>query len=136
MHSLAGLSFQSAARENFNRRRERFAQQFGGPNTGRVSDSGRVVVLLEGGRYRFQARVQTQINQRAVEAEAVSLRSSEGRALRRGGPANGWAALEHEFTLKERDYVDLIYEFGTADGFSALDKSSLKLVRLNPASAP
>ena len=92
--------------------------------------SFRTVLLLESGHYSFQARGRTQIEQRAVGAEAVSLRSSEGRESRRQQPTNGWVVIEHEFTLKERDYVNLIYEYGAMDGFSALDKSSLKLVRL------
>ncbi len=130
--SLAGLNFKSAMREAFNGRRGQFTRQFGGANAGRMVGSFRAVLQLESGRYRFQARVRTQVDQRAVSEAAVSLRSSEGRDSRRREPANGWVVVEHEFTTRERDYVNLIYEFGSMDGFSALDKPSLRLVRLGP----
>lgn len=127
--SLPAGHFKSAARETFSRRRGRFAQEFDGAGLARAYGAWRAVVLLEGGRYRFQARVQTRVNQRAVETEAVSLRSSEGRVLQRKEAGPDWRVLEHEFTLKERDYVDLIYEFTGADGSAALDRSSLMLIR-------
>jgi len=129
--SLAGLNFKSAPREAFNQRRGQFNRQFGGGNMGRMMGSFRALLRLEGGTYRFQARVRTQVDQHTVGIEAVSLRSSEGRESRRQPPKNGWVVVEHEFTLQERDYVNLIYEFGAMDGFAALDKDSLKLIRLD-----
>ena len=118
-------------REAFNQRRGQFARAFGGGYSGRMVNSWRVVLLLEGGHYRFQARVRTQVEQHAVGPEAVSLRSSEGRESRRQPAKNGWVVIEHEFTLQERDYVNLVYEFGSMDGYGALDKESLKLIRLD-----
>src|SRR5437773_562648 len=59
-------------------------------------------------------------------AEPVCARKDEG---------NGWGIVEHEFTLQAHNYVELIYEFVAADGFGALDKSSLRLIRLTPACA-
>ena len=105
-------------------------RQFDDELAGRTASSWRAMLLLEGGRYRFQGRVRTEIEQRPVSAEAVSLRSSEGRESRRQPPTNGWAVVEHEFTLTGRDYVSLIYEYGAVEGFAALDKDSLKLIRL------
>ncbi|HWN97516.1 MAG TPA: CotH kinase family protein [Methylomirabilota bacterium] len=134
--SLAGLKFKSTMRETFRRRRDRFGQQFGEANAGRMVGSWRAVVFLEGGRYRFQARVRTQIEQRAVSTEAINLRSSEGVESRRGTPANGWVVVEHDFALKDSDYVNLIYEFGAMDGVAALDKESLKLIRLDVTRGP
>ncbi len=129
--SLAGLKFKSAMREMFRGRRARFGQQFGEANAGPMIGSWRALVLLEAGHYRYQARVRTQIEQRPVSGEAVSLRSSEGRELRRQPPKSGWVVVEHDFTLKESGYVNLIYEFGAMDGLAALDKDSLKLIRLD-----
>jgi hypothetical protein len=93
------------------------------------------VILLDGGRYRLQAQVRTQIEQRAVSSNAVNLRSSEGRSLQRKDAGNGWSVLEHDFTLQDHNYVDLVYEFVAADGFDALAKSSLRLIRLPDAEA-
>jgi hypothetical protein len=134
--SLASLKFKSAMRETFRGRRGRFSQQFGEANAGPMIGSWRALVFLDGGHYRFQARVRTQIEQRPVSGEAVSLRSSEGRELRRQPPTSGWVVVEHDFTLKESDYVNLIYEFGAMDGVAALDKDSLKLVRLDAKRGP
>jgi spore coat protein H len=128
--SLAGLSFKSGMRETFGRRRGRFTRQVDDEMAGRMVSSWRAMLLLEGGRYRFQGRVRTEIEQRPVSAEAVSLRSSEGRESHRQPPTNGWAVVEHEFALTGRDYVSLIYEYGAVEGFAALDKNSLKLIRL------
>jgi hypothetical protein len=128
--SLAGLNFRTTYREPYYQRRGRFQQDFAGQNYGRTFGSWRAIVMLEGGQYRLQARARTQIEQRAVTSDAVSLRSSEGRAMKRKEAGNGWVVIEHDFTLQEHNYVDLIYEFGATDGFGALDKSSLKLIRL------
>jgi spore coat protein H len=127
--SLAALDFKSGFREGFNQRRRRFGQEFGGPNNDRTFGSWRAVVLLEAGQYRFQARVRARIDGSAISTNAVSLRSSEGRILRRQPAGNDWAVIEHEFALKDRDYVDLVYEWRATDGINALDKSSLKLIR-------
>jgi spore coat protein H len=129
--SLAALEFKSPAREGFNQRRGRgrFGQEFGGGNYGGTSSSWRAVVLLDGGQYRFQARVRARIDESVVNTNAVSLRSSEGRTVRRQPAGKDWFAIEHEFTLKDRDYVDLIYELGAMDGLNAFDKSSFKLIR-------
>ena len=131
--SLAGFNFRNTYREFDYRRRGRFQQEFTGQNYERAFGSRRAIVLLERGHYRLQARVWTQIDQRAVSADAVKLRSSEGRAVKRSEAGKGWVVIEHEFTLPDHNYVDLIYEFGAADGFAALDKSSLKLIRLPDA---
>ena len=58
--------------------RGQFTRQSGRANAGGMMGSFRTVLLLESGHYSFQARGRTQIEQRAVGAEAVSLRSSEG----------------------------------------------------------
>ena len=134
--SLAERNFRSALREAFTRRRGQFVRQFGGNNAGRLMGSWQTLLALDGGRYRFEARVRTEHEGRAVGEEAVILRSSVERTSQRRPAKNGWATVEHEFTLPERDYVSLIYEFGTMDGFGALDKSSLKLIRLAPATSP
>jgi len=128
--SLAGLNFRTSYPEPYFQRRGRFQQEFQGQSDGRTFGSRRVVVLLESGRYRLQARVRTQVGQRTVSSDAVALRSSAGRTLNREVAAKGWVVLEHEFTLEEQSYVDLTYEFGSMDGPSALDKSSLKLIHL------
>lgn len=134
--SLAALNFKNAFREVFNQRRGRFRQEFGEPNNGRTFGSWRAVVLLEGGQYRFQARVRTRIDERVIDTNAVSLRSSEGRTVRRQPAGKDWVVIEHEFAIKDRDYVDLIYELGAVDGINALDKSSLKLIRSVNARTP
>ena len=56
--SLTGLNFKSAMREAFGGRRGQFNRQFGGINAGRMMGSFRAMLLLESGRYRFQARLQ------------------------------------------------------------------------------
>ena len=89
----------------------------------------RAVVLLEPGRYRFQVRVRAEVEGHAVAPGAVALSSSAGRGLRRLPSADGWAVLEHEFTLTQRDYVVLKYQLESPDGLAAFDKSSLKLIR-------
>jgi spore coat protein H len=127
--SLAALNFKTPSRGGFNQRRGRFRQEFEDLNNGRISGSSRAVVLLEGGQYRFQARVRTRIDERVIDTNAISVRSSEGRTLRRQPAGKDWVIIEHEFTVKDRDYVDLIYELGETDGINALDKSSLKLIR-------
>jgi len=134
--SLAALDFRRPAREVFDRRRGRFfGQEFGRQDTGQTSAAVRAVVLLEGGQYRFQARVRTRLNDRVLDTTGVRLRSSEGDSLRREAAGKGWMVLEHDFTLKERDYVDLVYQLGSADDVNAFDKSSLKLIRsTNPGS--
>jgi len=133
--SLANLNFRNTFREPYDQRRGRFQEDFQDQNFARRFGSWRAVLLLDGGRYRLQARVRTQIEQRAVSSNAVNLRSSEGRSLQRKEAGNGWCVLEHDFTLQDHNYVDLIYEFVTADGFGALDKSSLRLIRIPDAEA-
>lgn len=131
--SLANLNFRSLFREPYSQRRGRFQQDFEGQNVGRTSRPWRAVILLDAGRYRLQARVRTRIDERALTANVVNLRSSEGRSLQHKDQGNGWGILQHDFTLQDRNYVDLIYEFAAADGFDALDKSSLRLIRLPDA---
>jgi hypothetical protein len=131
--SLARLNFDVGRRDFFRGGRGRwrppeddFPRAFAAP---------RAVLLLEPGRYRFQARVRTEVEGHALSASAVALSSSAGRESRRLPSAEGWAAIEHEFTLKERDYVVLKYQFEGAEGSAAFDKSSLKLIRLEMKSA-
>jgi len=133
--SLAGFNFRSTFRERSYRRRGRMQPEFADQDYGRTFGSWRAIVLLEGGQYRLQARVRMQLDQRAISPETVSLRSSEGRTLKRMEAGKGWAVIEHDFVLRDQNYVDLIYEFSTADGSGALDKSSLKLIRLPDAAA-
>ena len=129
--SLARFNFRSAYREPFYQRRGRFRPDFGGlMNSGRPYSSWRATVVLKAGQYRLQARVRTQSDQRTVSSDAVRLRSSEGRALKLQNAENGWAVLEHDFIVPDECYVDLVYELSSPGGFGALDKSSLKLIRL------
>jgi len=133
--SLAALDFRRPAREVFDRRRGRFGQEFGRQDTVQTFVPLRAVVLLEAGQYRFQARVRTRLDDRVLDTTGVRLRSSEGESLRREAAGKDWMVLEHDFTLKERAYVDLIYQLGSADDVNAFDKSSLKLTRsTNPRS--
>lgn len=129
--SLANLSFSSGRRDFSRGGRGRW-----GPGMGefqRSYNSPRAVLFLESGRYRFQVRVRAEVDGRTVNTNAVVLGSSVTRGFRRSNSVEGWSLIQHEFTLKEPDYVELSYQFGGLEGSAAFDKSSLKLVRLTPA---
>ena len=126
--NLANLNFRTP-RDFFRQGRGRFRPPIA--DFSRISGSPRAIMLLERGRYRLQARIYAEVEGRPVGTNAVTLTSSAGRSSRRSGPAGGWITIQHEFTVDERDYVELGYQFGTADGLAAFDKSSLKLIRLS-----
>lgn len=127
--SLAEVNFRNTL--SFNQGRFRRGENaFPGANN-RSYGGFRALLMLEAGRYRFEGRVRSEVNKHEVDAEAVRLRSSEGREFVRSKPRNGWATVGHEFTLAERDYVELSYDLAADYGFSAFDRGSLKLVRLN-----
>jgi hypothetical protein len=131
--SLARLNFDVGRRDFFRGGRGRWRPPE--EDFPRAFAAARAVVMLEPGRYRFQARVRAEVDGRAVGASAVALSSSAGGESRRLDSANGWAVLQHEFTLKERDYVVLKYQFEGPDGPAAFDRSSLKLIRSIPNDA-
>lgn len=127
---LAALTFRRAGggRSRGGRFSGDFQEQFNGRSSG-----FRALVLLEPGQYRFQALAHTRIEDRVIDTNAIALRSSEGTAMRRHAVGKDQMLIEHDFALKDRNYVALTYDLAGFDGVNALDKESLKLItKLSP----
>jgi len=103
--------------------------------TGQGIASWRAKVLLEPGKYRFQARVRTSgvVPIRDQKGEGVGLRIS-GSQQPRSNYASGdtdWKDLRYEFTVPGgQDEVVLVAEMRASKGDAWFEAESLKLVRV------
>jgi spore coat protein H len=97
--------------------------------------SWRSTVLLDVGRYRFEARA------RATRIVATSDNKGRGAGVRISGSSSprpnaltgtaGWKTLSYEFDVREPEQtVELVCELRAASGIVYFDKDSLRLVRI------
>jgi hypothetical protein len=109
--------------------------QITGTGTITCIGSWRTTLLLEPGRYRFEAQVAVEETKgKTIRPEgAASLRSSEGDEGASASLPQTTTNLTHEFTVATTRYVDLICQYRGNSGKAVFDGESFSLLRLADA---
>jgi len=100
--------------------------------------SWRCVVLLDPGQYQFHGKVRTEGLQPEAPEDRVgaTLRASGRYSLSTLNEALEWTTLTYDFTVAERDYLELVCELRASAGSARFDLDSLRLMRKTYPAAP
>ncbi len=92
--------------------------------------SWRRSVLLEPGRYQFVGRVIVEDPSEGIgQAGGARLRVSGGAGSPAVSQSKDWTMLNYEFTMTNREYVELVCELRELQGSARFDLGSLKIIR-------